>query len=158
MSAPVSILKRTCALLSIRSTDQKVLFVSVPISPRNKFSSSSTSLTVVDDLKTVPQWPLFEHLKQVASLAGQFARLWGARFPQRSQHVEEGWEGAFFSGVFLGFGPFSSLSFGGFLSCYLDRVDVFLCIFRILEVVSQKGLLLLYSFALSSMIDRISQR
>ena len=40
----------------------KVLFVSIPISPKNKFPSSCTSPTVLEDLQTVPQWLLFEHL------------------------------------------------------------------------------------------------
>ena len=69
----MSILKQTYELIVNRSTDQKVLFVSVPISPRKKFPSfSSTWPTVLEDLQTVPQWPLFNTCSKLRPLLDSF--------------------------------------------------------------------------------------
>ena len=119
LSAPVSISKRTCELTINRSTDYKVLLVSLLISPRDKFPSSCNSPTVLEDLQTVAEWPLFEHLKQVTFFAGKFARLWVGEFPQYSQRVDEGWLGDFFGGGFL------SLSFGAFFTFTLTASTLF---------------------------------
>lgn len=147
LSAPVSISKRTCELTINRSTDYKVLFVSLLISPRDKFPSSCNSPTVLEDLQTVPEWPLFEHLKQVAFFAGKFPRVWVGEFPQCSQRVDEGWLGHFFGGDFL------SLSFGAFFAFTLTASTLFFWVFNIFEVVSQKSLSFLHSFALSHLIN-----
>ena len=151
LSAPVSISKRTCELTINRSTDYKVLLVSLLISPRDKFPSSCNSPTVLEDLQTVAEWPLFEHLRQVTFFAGKFARLWVGEFPQYSQRVEEGWLGDFVGGGFL------SLSFGAFFAFLWPRLRFFFWVFNILEVVSQKSLSFLHSFALSRLINPFSQ-
>ena len=118
-SVAVSISKRSCELPINRSTEYKVLFVSLLISPRDKFPSSCNSPTVLGDLQTVPEWPLFEHLKQVASFAGKVASLWVGEFPQCSQRVDEGWLGDFVGGGFL------SLSFGAFFAFLWPRLRFF---------------------------------
>ena len=151
LSAPVSISKRTCESTINRSTDYKVLLVSLLISPRDKFPSSCNSPTVLEDLQTVAEWPLFEHLKQVTFFAGKFARLWVGEFPQYSQRVDEGWLGDFFGGGFL------SLSFGAFFAFTLTASTLFFWVFNIFEVVSQKSLSFFHSFALSRLINPFSQ-
>ena len=118
-SVAVSISKRSCELTINRSTNYKVLFVSLLISPRDKFPSSCNSPTVLEDLQTVPEWPLFEHLKQVAFFAGKFTRLWVGEFPQCSQRVDEGWLGDFAGGGFL------SLSFGALFAFLWPRLPFF---------------------------------
>ena len=150
-SVAVSISKRSCELPINRSTEYKVLFVSLLISPRDKFPSSCNSPTVLEDLQTVPEWPLFEHLKQVASFAGKVASLWVGEFPQCSQRVDEGWLGDFVGGGFL------SLSFGAFFAFLWPRLRFFFWVFNILEVVSQKSLSFLHSLALSRLINPFSQ-
>ena len=151
MSAPVSISKRTCELTINRSTDYKVLLVSLLISPRDKFPSSCNSPTVLEDLQTVAEWPLFEHLRQVTFFAGKFSPLWVGEFPQYSQRVEEGWLGDFVGGGLL------SLSFGAFFAFLWPRLRFFFWVFNIFEVVSQKSLSFLHSFALSRLINPFSQ-
>ena len=82
-SAPLSMLKWTGGLFSMRAIDQDSLFLLVLTS--RKALSSSILLTVFDDFQKDAQWLLVEHLWQIASLAGQFCCAFPSDFPRFSQ-------------------------------------------------------------------------